>query len=265
MPGAEGGIGFGIFVAERILRRRTGVIKRLVEFQRRLVGIRVDRDVAAGVHPVAAIGARQGLEHHHVEEKVIHLQHGAIADRALAVDLLAEIERSRRPIVPCPVIGLLGRKLLAEILLGDLGILGLGVGIGDQRVDEILAVVHEMQRQIGRHAILLAVELHRLQDGIAEHLRGVGIKLDRLHIGRIATDRIGCDQIDVEGIGAGRHIGLQLVEEAVAVEEQKFDLVGIRRRLVVKIGGGAQRRFLGTSRPAEDDDLGVGKARQRCC
>ena len=114
-----------------------------------------------------------------------------------------------------------------------------------------------MQRQIGRYPVLLAVELHGLQDRIAEHLGCVRTEVDRLHVGRIAADRVGRDEVHVEGVGPGRHVGLELVEEAVAVEEQQLDLVGIGRGLVVEIDRRAKRGLLRATGPTENRHRGV--------
>ena len=104
-----------------------------------------------------------------------------------------EIERGCRPVVPGPTVRILRLQLLAEVLLGDFGILRLGRVVLHQGVDQILAVVHEVQRQVGRHTVLLAFELHGLQHGFAERLCGVATEIDRLHVRRVAADRIGRD------------------------------------------------------------------------
>ena len=49
--------------------------------------------------------------------QILHLQHGAVAHRALGGDRRGEIEGGCRPVVPGPVLGILGVQGLADKLL----------------------------------------------------------------------------------------------------------------------------------------------------
>ncbi|MCY1240985.1 hypothetical protein D9M72_538610 [compost metagenome] len=125
--------------------------------------------------------------------------------------------------------------------------------------------MHEMQRQVGRHAVLLAFIPHGRKHGFAIDGLGLIRQLHRLHERRVATDRIGGEQVEVERLGARGKVCLQLVPEAVTVEEQEFDLVlvGNVGLGVVGVGGGAQRHLLRAARPAEHGDLGQRRACQQ--
>ena len=188
---------------------------------------------------------------HHVEQQVLHLQHGAIAGRAVGIDRLGEEQRRRHPVVPVPVVRRLGIEHLAHLLLADLLVALLPGGIGHELVDQVLAVIHEMQRQIGRHAILLAAILHRRENFVAEDLLRRSGQRDRIHERRVAADGVGRQQVDVEILRTGREIGGELVEEAVAVEEDELDLVRIGRLGVIGLARLAQRRLFGAAGPTE--------------
>ena len=118
-----------------------------------------------------------------------------------------------------------------------------------------------MERQVGRHAELLALELHGGEHLLAEGVRRRSRQLDHVHERRVAADGVGGEQVDVEIGRPGAKVGGELVEEAVAVEEDQLDLVGVGGGGVVGVGGGAERGFLRAARPAEHGDLGE---RLRC-
>ena len=199
---------------------------------------------------------------HHVEQQVLHLQHGAIARRAVGVDAFREEVGGPHPVPPCPLVGILGLEGRAQPLLRELGIACLPGRIALQLIDEILAEIHEVQAEIGRHAVLLAVELHCRQDLVAEDAGQFGREGDGVHERGVTADGVGGEQVDVELLGAGGQISLQLVEEAVSVEEDQADLVIVRGGAVVELGHGAERHLLRPAGPAEDRHLGPCRCRR---
>ena len=156
------------------------------------------------------------MEHHHVEQQVLHLQNRAVLGGAIRVHRLTEIQRIGGKILPSPLFGCLGLQRLSEILLGDFAIFRLGRIIRHKGRDQVFAIVKEVQGKIGRHAILLAIELHGLENGITENLAGIRRQINGLHIGRIFADRIGGNQVHVKSGAASGQIDLQLVKEPVA-------------------------------------------------
>ena len=195
---------------------------------------------------------------HHVEQQVLHLKDRAVAGRAVRVDRLGEEQRRRHPVFPGPGVGILGIELLAEILLGNLAVFRLPVRVGQQLLDEIAAVVHEVQRQVGRDAELLAVILHGRQHLLWEGRLGSVRQGDRVHERRVAAEGIGGEKVDVEVGRTGGEVGSQLVEEAITVEEDQLHLVGIGRGGVIGIGRLAKTGLLRPARPPEHGHLGHG-------
>ena len=120
------------------------MLKRLPE------GRAVDGDVALLVHPVAALRARRRVPDHHVEQEVLHLQHGAVAGRAVGVDRLGEEEAVPIEVLPGPLVRILGLERPCRSFLSDLGVLRLPSVVAEQLVDEILAEIYEVQaRSVG--------------------------------------------------------------------------------------------------------------------
>ena len=80
--------------------------------------------------------------------------------------------------------------------------------------------------------------------------------VDRVHERGVAADRIGGQEIGVELLRSGGKVGLELVEEAVAVEEDQLHLVGVGGLAVVDLRRLAERGLFRTARPAENGDVG---------
>ena len=198
---------------------------------------------------------------HHVEQDVLHLEHRPVAGRAVGIDLLGEEVGGRLEIVPGPLVRVLGREILAHLFLGDLGVLCLPGVVREQLVDEVLAVVHEVERQVGRHPVLLAFELHGGQHLVAEGVFRRRRQFDHVHERRVSADGVGGKEVDVEIRRPGAEVGGELVEKAVAVEEDQLDLVGVGRGRVIGFGRGAERGLFRPSRPSEYGHFGK---RLRC-
>ena len=97
--GAEHGVRLGILVGGQVLGRDAGIVEGLAHLERGAEGRAVAGHLAQLVHPVAAQRARRRVPDHHVEQQVLHLQHGAVARRAVGVDAFRE-EVGGRPSSP---------------------------------------------------------------------------------------------------------------------------------------------------------------------
>ena len=86
LAGAEGGVGLGIFVGIAVAGRRLCVGDLLVDVECLPPRLGIDDDLAVLVEPVAAIAGGGALEDHDVEEQVLHLQNGAVGNRAVGID-----------------------------------------------------------------------------------------------------------------------------------------------------------------------------------
>src|SRR4029077_10247121 len=148
----------------------------------------------------------------------------------------------------------------AELVLGDGRVLRLPAVVAEQLVDQVFPEIDEMQAEIGRDAVDVAVVALRVYGALREDVLDVGGNeiIDRRHERSVLADVVRRRQHDVEFLRTRGGIGEHLVKEAVTAEidEVRLAVGSLANRIVVLVNHLPQGYLCRSARPSKNGYIG---------